>query len=101
MPVHRYDEQFKPVKATADGRFIGEGVYKPLVAPMLFDAAQRRLATFVLKGDGGHGLWIAALFLFLPFGVALPFFADVRIAKPVKAAKIPTCHSQIQESTTA
>jgi hypothetical protein len=55
VPVHRYDEQFKPVKATADGRFIGEGVYKPLVAPKLFDAAQKQLATFVLKEDGGHG----------------------------------------------
>jgi hypothetical protein len=56
VPVHRSDEQFKPLKASADGRFIGKGVCKPLVAPKLFDAAQKRLTTFVLKGDGGRGL---------------------------------------------
>jgi len=45
--------------------------------------------------------WIAALILFLPFGLALPLFAYARIVIPAKAATIPTSHSQIQESKTA
>jgi hypothetical protein len=42
--------------------------------------------------------WIAALVVLFPFSIALPVFASVRMAKPAKAARIPTGNSQIQES---
>lgn len=52
IPVFCHDENKpKPWKVTDEGRIVLEGVYKPLVAPELFDAAQKRLESFSLKGS--------------------------------------------------
>jgi DNA invertase Pin-like site-specific DNA recombinase len=50
--VSRYPEkQRQPWKATDEGAFLKEGIYKPLIDRKLFDAAQKRLAEFALKGS--------------------------------------------------
>jgi DNA invertase Pin-like site-specific DNA recombinase len=52
VPVHRYQDGVRqPWKATAEGQFTTPKAYKPIVTPTLWDAAQKRIATFSLKGS--------------------------------------------------
>ena len=45
------EEKSHPWAVTDEGRIIKAGVFKPLVDPKLFDAAQERLAGFSIKGS--------------------------------------------------
>lgn len=51
VAVSQYDDADRqPWKVTDEGRIVKEGIFKPLIDPEIFDAAQKRLATFELKG---------------------------------------------------
>jgi DNA invertase Pin-like site-specific DNA recombinase len=62
VPVNHYqqDGQRKTWRPTPEGMFLKEKVYQPLVDPKLFDAAQKRLASFALQDrrprEGGFAL---------------------------------------------
>lgn len=52
VPVSRYsDEERQTWKETDEGLFLTKGVYKPMIEPKVWDAAQKRLAEFKMKGS--------------------------------------------------
>jgi DNA invertase Pin-like site-specific DNA recombinase/DNA-binding transcriptional MerR regulator len=56
VPISSYDEDKpKPWLHSAEGVFLKEGAYKPIIDPKLFDKAQKRFASFGLKGGRARG----------------------------------------------
>ena len=56
VPISTYDEHKpKPWEHSADGLFLKEGVYKPIIDPALFDKAQKLFAGFAMKGGRARG----------------------------------------------